>query len=458
MTARKVRIGGGQGFWGDDLDAPVRLVEGGPLDYLVLDYLAEVTMSILRKLRDRDPTSGYARDFVQLMERIWPTCAERGVKVVANAGGVNPPGCAQALVDAGRRAGRAGRGRVGLVTGDDLMDHLDDLMAQGHPLANLDTGEPLEAIRARVKSANAYLGAGPVVEALRRGADVVVTGRVADPALAAAPLAHEFRWSLDDVHRMAAAVLAGHVVECGAQATGGNCMAEWWTIPDLDTVGFPVVEVEESGAFTVTKHPGTGGRVDRRSVTEQIVYEIGDPRRVVTPDVVADFTTIRLTDEGGDRVRLEGIRGEAATDSYKVSVAYEAGWTAAGTLLYTWPDALEKARAADAMLRERFLRLGYRFDRVHTEFVGWNAGHGPLTPPPDPDVPEVQIRVAVRSQDRASVERFAREMAPLVLTGPPSVTGYAGGRGRVQEVVAYWPALIAKGAVDPRVRTEVLDV
>lgn len=457
MSGRTVRVGGGQGFWGDDLDAPVRLVEGGPLDYLMLDYLAEVTMSILRKLRDRDPAAGYARDFVQFMERIWPACAAKGVRVVANAGGVNPDGCAQALVEVGRRTGRAGA-RVGLVAGDDLMDRLDELLITGHDLANLDTGAALTEIRHRVKSANAYLGAAPVVEALRRGADVVVTGRVADPALAAAPLIHEFGWSMDDVHRMAAAVLAGHVVECGAQATGGNCMAEWWTIPDLDRVGFPVVEVEESGAFTVTKHPGTGGRVDRRTVTEQIVYEIGDPTRVLTPDVVADFTTIRLTDEGGDRVRLEGIRGAPATDSYKVSIAYEAGWTAAGTLLYTWPDAVEKARAADAILRERFRRLGYTFDAVHTEWVGWNAGHGPMTPPPSPDAPEVQLRVAVRSTDKASVERFSREMAPLVLTGPPSVTGYAGGRARVQEVVAYWPALVAKSAVDPWVRAEVLTV
>lgn len=458
MSGRTVRVGGGQGFWGDDLDAPVRLVEGGPLDYLMLDYLAEVTMSILRKLRDRDPSAGYARDFVTLMERIWPLCAQRGIRVVANAGGVNPSACADALVEAGRGVGVGGRARVGLVSGDDLMDRLDELLESGHALANLDTGEPLTTIRNRVKSANAYLGAAPVVEALRQGADVVVTGRVADPALAAAALVHAFGWPLDDADRMAAAVLAGHVVECGAQATGGNCMAEWWTIPDLDVVGFPVVEVEESGAFTVTKHPGTGGRVDRRSVTEQIVYEIGDPRRVVTPDVVADFTTIRLTDQGNDRVRLEGIRGAPATDSYKVSISYTAGWTAAGTLLYTWPDAVEKARAAEAMLQARFQRLGYRFDAVHVERVGWDAGHGPMTGPPPADAPEVQLRVAVRSQDKASVERFSREMPPLVLTGPPSVTGYAGGRARVQEVVAYWPALVSKAAVDPHVRSEVRPV
>jgi hypothetical protein len=453
-----VRIGGGQGFWGDDLDAPVRLVEGGPLDYLVLDYLAEVTMSILRKLRDRDPSGGYARDFVSLMERILPTCLDRGIRVVANAGGVNLEGCAEALVDAGQEVGAAGRARVGLVAGDDLMERLDELLDAGHAFTHLETGEPLTSARDRVRSANAYLGARPVVEALRRGADIVVTGRVADPSLAAACLAHGLGWSFDDPDLMAAAALAGHVVECGAQATGGNCMADWWTIPDLDVVGFPVVEVESNGSITVTKHPGTGGRVDRGAVTEQIVYEIADPTRVLTPDVIADFTTIRLTDEGGDRVRLEGIRGAPPTDSYKVSVAYSAGWRAAGTLLYTWPDAVEKAKAADRMLRRRFDRLGFLLDDVFTELVGWNAGHGPLSGDPPADVPEVQLRVAVRSRDRSSVERFSREMAPLVLTGPPSVTGYVGGRARVQEVIAYWPALVSKAAVDPFVRVEVMDL
>jgi hypothetical protein len=453
-----VRLGGGQGFWGDDLEAPVRLVEGGPLDYLMLDYLAEVTMSILRKLRSRDPSAGYARDFVTLMERIWPACVERGIRVVANAGGVNPQGCADALEEAGQEAGVSGRATIGLVRGDDLMPRLEELLESGHELAHLETGAPLSSIADRVRSANAYLGAAPVVEALRLGSDVVVTGRVADPALASAALIHHHGWAMDDHDRMAAAVLAGHIVECGAQSTGGNCMAEWWSIPRLDIAGFPVVEVEPSGAFTVTKHPGSGGRVDRASVTEQIVYEIGDPHRVVTPDVVADFTTIRLTDQGRDRVRLEGIRGAPPTDFYKVSVAYAAGWMAAGTLLYSWPDALQKARAADLQLRRRFERLGLKLDAINTELVGWNAAHGPLAGAPPADVPEVQLRVAVRSTDRASVERFSREMAPLVLTGPPSVTAYAGGRAKVQEIVAYWPALVRKDVVDPHVRVEIRPV
>ncbi|MDH5760027.1 MAG: DUF1446 domain-containing protein [Gemmatimonadota bacterium] len=458
---RVVRVAGGSGFWGDDLDAPVRLVEGGPVDYLVMDYLAEVTMSIMRKLRDRDPRGGYARDFVDLMRRIYPVCEERGIRVIANAGGLNPTACAEAVAQAGRDAGVTGSatlGRVGIVSGDDLMDRLDDLLAAGHELANLETGEPLSTIRDRVRSANAYVGAAPIVRALELGAGVVVTGRCADPALTAAPLVHEFGWDPSDYDLMAAAALAGHVNECGAQATGGNCMAEWWTTPDYDTMGFPVLEVEESGAFTVTKHPGTGGRVDRASVTEQIVYEIGDPRAVLTPDVAADFTSIHLSDEGNDRVRVEGVTGRPPTEFLKVSIAYTAGWRSEGTLLYTWPDALAKARAAEHMLRKRFSRLGLRFDDVHTEFVGWNAAHGPVAGSPPEDLPEVQLRMAVRSRDRDAVERFTREMAPLVLTGPPSVTGYAGGRGRVQEMVAYWPALIRRDAVEPFLTVEVVDV
>jgi len=453
-----LRIAGGQGFWGDDLDAPVRQIEGGPIDYLVMDYLAEVTMSIMRKLKDRDPASGYAQDFVALIDRVFPTCIDRGIRVVANAGGVNPAGCAEAVCEAGRQAGVGGKARVGVVVGDDLMDRLDELLDQGHDLAHMETGASLRTIRDRVRSANAYFGAAPVVEALARGADVVVTGRCADPVLTAAPLIHEFGWSMEDHDLMAAGVLAGHMNECGAQATGGNAMPEWWTTPGYDQIGFPVLEVERSGAFTVTKHPGTGGRVNRATVTEQIVYEIGDPNCFLTPDVTADFTTISLAEVGQDRVRLDAIRGRAPTDFLKVSVAYSDGWKSEGTLLYTWPDAVAKARTADLMLRDRFKRLGFKLDDVHTEFVGWNAAHGHLAGEPPADAPEVQLRVAVRSKDRTSVERFTREMAPLVLTGPPSVTGYAGGRGRVQEVVAYWPALIRRDVVEPYLSVEVLDV
>jgi len=455
---RVVRVASGQGFWGDDLEAPVRQVEGGPIDYLMLDYLAEVTMSIMQKQRARDPEAGYARDFVPLMERIFAACVEGGVRVVTNAGGVNPEGCAEALVEAGRRAGVAGRAKVGLVTGDDLVDRIDELLDAGHELANMETGEPLFTIRDRVQSANAYIGAVPIVEALGKGADVVVTGRSTDTALTYGPLMHEFAWAAGDHDLIASGVVAGHINECGAQCTGGNCLIDWWTIPDLATVGFPIVEVSADGTFVVTKHPGTGGRVTRASVTEQIVYEMGDPTTYITPDVIADFTTIRLDDCGGDRVRVHGVKGAPRTDFLKVSIAYSAGWKATGTLTYVWPDAAAKARSADRILRERLERLGLAFDEIRTELVGWDSTHGALVGEPPADLPEVELRVGVRGDDRSAVERFTREIAPLVLTGPPSVTGFAGGRPRVQEIMAYWPALVRREAVEPKLSVEVRDV
>jgi hypothetical protein len=412
----------------------------------MLDYLAEVTMSILQKQKERDPNMGYARDFIGAVESVLPAVLDGKVRVVANAGGVNPPACAAALRELATRVGAAGRLRIGVVTGDDLLPRLDELVDAGHTLANMDTGDPLVTVRDRVIAANAYIGSVPIVEALARDAHVVVTGRSTDTALTMAPLRHEFDWRADDYDRLAAGIVAGHIIECGAQCSGGNCLVDWRSIPHLADVGYPIVDASADGSFVVTKHPGTGGRVSVPTVTEQLVYEMGDPHAYITPDVIADFTTIQLAADGPDRVRVSGIKGRSPTDKLKVSIAYRAGFKAVGTLVYAWPDALEKAQLADRVLRERLDRLGLRFEKVLTEFVGASATHGPLTPP-DPDIPEVQFRIGVRGEDRGSVERFTREIAPLVLNGPPSVTGFAGGRPKVEEIVAYWPALIDKRVV-----------
>ena len=452
MSARRevVRIASAQGFWGDSLEAPRQQVERGDVDYLMLDYLAEVTMSILQKQKERDPNFGYARDFIGAVDSVREAVAKRGVRVIANAGGVNPVACA-AAVRAVLARGNAGAVRIGVVTGDDLLPRLDELLAQGHPLANMDTGESLDTVRDRVLSANAYLGSKPIVEALDRGAQIVITGRSTDTALTMAPLRFSFDWADDDWDRLAAGIIAGHIIECGAQCSGGNCLYDWQSIPDLADVGYPIVEGRADGTFTITKHAGTGGRVSVQSVTEQLLYEMGDPRSYITPDVTADFTTIQLEQAGPDRVRVHGIKGRPPTDKLKVSIAYRSGFKAVGTLVYSWPNAPEKAEAADGILRQRLERLGLRFDKILTEFVGLNAAHGPLTPRRSDDVPEVQLRVGVRSEDRATVERFTREIAPLVLNGPPSVTGFAGGRPKVEEIVAYWPALIDKRVVRPSV-------
>lgn len=450
-----VRVASGQGFWGDALDAPQRQVEGGPIDYLMLDYLAEVTMSILQKQRERDPSLGYARDFIGAIESILPSVVDGSVRVIANAGGVNPTACADALLAMAAERGSSGKLRLGVVTGDDLLPVLDELVASGHEMRHMETGEPLESVRDRVLSANAYIGSEPIVEALGMGAQVVVTGRSTDTALTMAPLRYEFGWSATDYDRLAAGIVAGHVIECGAQCSGGNCLYDWRNVPDLANVGYPIIEASPDGSFVVTKHEGTGGWVNVPSVTEQLVYEMGDPASYITPDVIADFTSIRLEQAGPDRVRVKGVRGKPATDSLKVSIAYRAGWKAVGTLVYSWPDALEKAQFADRILRERLDRLGLKFDEVLTEFVGASATHGALAGNADApwlkDLPEVQLRVGVRSEDRSHVERFTREIAPLVLNGPPSVTGFAGGRPKVEEMVAYWPALVDKSVVKTKV-------
>lgn len=450
-TKQIVKVASGQGFWGDWLEAPRRQVEGGPVDYLMLDYLAEVTMSILQKQKERDPNMGYARDFVGAMESVLPAVAERGVRVIANAGGVNPPACAAAVRAVAEKHGMRDKLRIGVVTGDDLLPRLDELLASGHRLDNMDTGEPLSTVRDRVLSANAYIGSVPIVEALSRGANVVITGRSTDTALTMAPLRFEFGWKADDWDRLAAGIVAGHIIECGAQCSGGNCLWDWRGVPDLANVGYPIVEGRADGSFVIAKHPNTGGRITVQSVTEQLVYEMGDPRSYITPDVIADFTTIQLESDGPDRVRVFGIRGRPATDKLKVSIAYRAGFKAVGTLVYAWPDALEKAEVADRVLRERLDRLGLRFDKVLTEFVGANATHGVLAGSVSADIPEVQMRIGVRSESRGDVERFTREIAPLVLNGPPSVTGFAGGRPKVEEIVAYWPALVDKSVVETRV-------
>lgn len=451
-----VRVAGGQGFWGDSLDAPRRQVEDVPgrerVDYLMLDYLAEVTMSILQKQKERDPAMGYARDFVGAMESVLDAVATRGVKVIANAGGVNPRACATAIRSMAERHGKANALTIGVVAGDDLLPRLDELLAAGHDLRNMDTGEPLSLVRDRVIAANAYIGSTPIVEALARGANVVITGRSTDTALTMAPLRHEFGWAADAWDTLAAGIIAGHIIECGAQCSGGNCLYDWRSIEGLADIGYPIVEARADGTFVVTKHPGTGGRVSVPTVTEQLVYEMGDPHTYITPDVVADFTTIRLEQDGPDRVRVFGIQGRPATDKLKVSVAYRAGYKAVGTLVYAWPDALEKAQVADRVLRERLDRLGLTFERVLSEFVGANATHGPLSgPEAGKDAPEIQFRIGVRDADKSKVERFTREIAPLVLNGPPSVTGFAGGRPKVEEIVAYWPALVDKTVVTPQV-------
>jgi hypothetical protein len=438
-----IRIANGQGFWGDWLEAPVRLVEQGPIDYLALDYLAEITMSILQKQKQANPELGYARDFPELIARI-AGHIRQGVRVIANAGGVNPIACAREVV---RQAPGL---KVAVVLGDDVYPRIDEFLGKGYQMRDMETGEPIAGIRGRIQSANAYIGAFPLAEALATGAHVVVAGRSTDTALTLAPMVHHFGWQPDDYDKLAAGTIAGHIIECGAQCTGGNCQVDWQNIPNMAEIGYPIVEAEPDGTFVVTKHAAAGGRVTIDSVKEQLLYELGDPKNYITPDCVADFTSIHLEDNGHDRVCVTGIRGGARPPSLKLSISYANGWKAIGTLVYSWPQAMEKARAADQIVRDRLQRLDLRFDEIYTEYFGVNACHGGAAPP-SPDPPEVQIRIGVRGPDKKAVDRFTRELIPLVLNGPPGATGFGEGRPAVREIVAYWPTLIPREEIVTRV-------
>ena len=449
--ASTIRIANGQGFWGDSPDAPLDQVRRGPIDYLTLDYLAEVTMSILQKQRSRDPEAGYARDFVDVVDRVLPDLLAKNIRLIANAGGLNPEACRRAVLAVAARQGVDVP--VATVSGDDITNRLDEFLNRGVEFRNMDTGEPLSVIRNQVRSASVYFGAFPIAEALAGGAQIVITGRCADAALVLGPMIHEFGWRSDEWNKLAAGIVAGHAIECGAQGSGGNCQDDWQTIPDLEDIGYPIAEAEPDGTFVITKHQGTGGRVSVASVTEQLVYEIGDPRAYLTPDCSADFTSFKLTADAPDRVRCTGVQGGPATPSYKVSISYAAGFRAIGAVAYAWPDAYAKAQAGARILTERIKRLGLELDAIHSELLGASACHGIAAAQPSPELaaqlPEVVMRFGVRSKNRAAVERFTKEIAPLVLSGPPSVTGLGAGRPKVEEVMAYWPALIPKHLVKP---------
>ena len=444
-----IRIASGQGYWGDWQEAPLLQVESGPIDYLVMDYLAEVTMSILQKQKKRDPAFGYATDFIPLMEKLLPSLVEKNIKVIANAGGVNPIGCMEAVRKVAKQLNLHGL-KIGAVYGDDISGRLSSLIRSGHALKNMETGEDLSTVLKNVSSANVYFGAAPVVAALEKDAQIIICGRVTDTSITLAPMMYEFGWSPSDWDKLASGVVGGHINECGAQTTGGNFLAGWEEVPDMDLIGFPIVEAFPSGELHITKHEKLGGLVDVRTIKEQLLYELGDPTEYITPDVVADFTTIQLVPLEKNKVAVKGIKGRQATDFYKVSISYFDGYTCIGGLTYVWPDAIKKAKKADEILRKRLKRLGLEFEEIHTEFIGYNAAHGPLSPSAS-EPNEVILSIGARGKDQDALERFSREIIPLVLTGPPSVTGFGGGRPHVREVIAYWPALLAKGIIEPKV-------
>jgi len=452
----KIRIASGQGFWGDLPKAPIDQVRKGPVDYLVMDYLAEVTMSIMQKQKMRNENYGYARDFVEVIDEILPDISQKGNKVISNAGGVNPNACKDALLEVIRKHDITGL-TVAVVDGDDILDDIDRLIEQGHHLENMETGESVETIKDKLLSANVYFGCRPVVEALQKGADIVVTGRVTDTGLTLAPMVYEFGWEFDDYDKMSTGTIAGHIIECGGQVSGGN-FTDWETVDDFVDIGFPIIEAYPDGDFFVTKHEGTGGLVSEMTVKEQLMYEIGDPSEYITPDVIADFTSVHLEQEEPNRVKVFGIKGRPETDTYKISASYNDGYKLASTLVYSWPDALKKAKKAGEILKGRADVLGLDFEEYRVEYIGVNGtSEKPLTETDfSEEHDEVQMRVAVSGKSKEDLNRFGKEIAPLILTGPSGVTGFAGGRPKASDIVAYWPALLDKDSVSPKVNLYTL--
>jgi len=452
-----IRIASGQGFWGDLPNAPVNQAKKGPIDYLVMDYLAEVTMSIMQKQRMRNPEWGYARDFVSVVEQVLPEIKNEGIKVISNAGGVNPMACKDEILKVAREKGYKDL-KVAVVDGDDILDQIDELIQDGHTLNNMDDDIPISEVKDELLSANVYFGCWPIVEALRTGADVIITGRVTDTGLTLAPMIHEFGWEEDDFDKMAVGTIAGHIIECGAQVSGGN-FTDWEKVEDFTEIGFPIIEAYPNGDFYVTKHENTGGLISEMTVKEQLLYEIGDPSEYITPDVIADFTSIQVEETEKNRVKITGIKGHPDTPTYKVSASYNDGFKLSATLVYCWPEALKKAVKGAEILKSRAKLLELEFDAFHREYIGYNGNSEiPVTEEAlEKDFDEIQLRVSLSGKSKKDLNRFGMEIAPLILTGPSGVTGFAGGRPKASDVVAYWPALLDKTAVKPRVTLYEID-
>lgn len=443
MTRKKnIRIGNAGGYWGDDPTALLRQVRGGHLDYISMDFLAEITMSIMQKQRSLDPKLGYARDFIVMLEEVLPDLLKNKTKIITNAGGVNPIACAEAINTLAQKLGL--KPKIAIVHGDDILKSLDELQQKGCDFKNMEDGREFKTVRASVEAANVYFGAGPVVEALKWDPDIIVTGRVTDTGITVAAMIHEFGWSPRDWDKLASGIVAGHIIECGCQSTGGN-FTDWHKVSSFAKMGYPIIDVNADGSFVVTKHPNTGGLVSVDTVREQLFYEMGNPKAYITPDVVADFSTIQLTSDGQDRVKVSGVKGYEPTPLYKVSMAYQDGFKVLGSICISGPQARKKAETFAAIFWEK---VGKNFAATETEYMGWNACHRSLGHQEDGN--EIILRLGARDADQAKLRKFSKMVPALILSGPPGVC-VLGGAPKPTEVVSYWPALMPKSAVKPRI-------
>lgn len=450
---RSIRIAGGLGFYGDSWQPIKTSIERGNVQYVASDHLAELTLAILQKDRLRDPNLGYTRDLVPMLLDLLPLAIPRGVKFILNAGGLHPLAAREVLLRALQKHNL--KLKVGVVLGDAVLERLDELQQAGVALTHMDTGAEIDTVREKLLFASAYLGARPIVEALDAGAEIVLTGRVADAALFLAPMMHEFGWRWDEWDKLAQGIVVGHLLECSGQATGGNFGGDWRTVPDFAHLGYPIAEVWENGEALITKAPGTGGRVSFDTLREQLLYEVHDPAHYLTPDVDVDMTTLHLEEVGPDQVRVTGTRGRPAPATLKIVAGYADGVMGQAMLGYAWPDALAKAQVAAEIIQQQMREIGLKAEETCIEYMGYNSIHGPLADPAFAEhLNEVYLRIAVRCADRQEAAKLGRLFPPLALSGPPFIGG-AGGMLEPRGLLGIWPTLAPRALIEEYIRVSV---
>ena len=448
---KSVRIGAGLGFYGDSWH-PVRAsIERGGVRYIASDHLSELTLAILQKDRQKDASAGYARDGLPMLMELWPLAAKHGVKFILNAGGLNPAGAREAIARAFRDKGW--KATIATVTGDALLGRFDELVAAGETLAHMDSGAELAGVRSRMLFANAYLGAQPIVRALEQGADIVLTGRVADAALSLAPVVHELGWKWDDWDKLALGLTVGHLLECSGQGSGGNFGSadEWAAIPDYAHLGYPIAEVSADGSALFTKAPDTGGRISFDTLRQQLLYEVHNPHAYASPDVVLDMGTLKLEDLGNDRVRVTGATGAPRPRMLKIVGGYHDGWMGTGMIGFSWPQAYAKCEKAAETIKTLVAERGWPVEDMNVEYVGYDSLLGANADPVYRDhLNECFLRMTIRTQERKAADAYGRLFPWLGLSGPPYVGSMKGVQG-AKELLGIWPTLVKRDLVESKV-------
>ncbi len=434
----KIKIGNAAGFWRDDLEALKRQITCGELDYITIDYLAEITMSILKKQQLKNKELGYVTDFVHQIVEVAPLLKAKKIKVISNAGGINPVGCAREILRQLKNTPNSLK--IAIVEGDNIIDELSEIYPKYANFKNMEDGRDFAEVSDKIQSANVYLGVVPIVEALKSGADIIIAGRVTDTSITMAPMVYEFGWQLNDWNKLASGLVASHIIECGAQASGGN-FTDWEKVDDWENFGYPITEVYPDGHFYITKHPDTGGLITLNSVKEQLLYEMGNPASYISPDVVVDFRSITVEETETNRVKVSNVTGYSSTTSYKVSMAYADKYKASGSIIISGNNALQKAEKFANIF---WKRLNCKFLKDNTEYIGYNSCHQNMASKTEPD--EILLRFSVYDDDKSKINKFSQSIAPLILSGPPGVA-VTGGRPKIQNVMTYWPALIPKSLI-----------